>query len=472
LKMVLTELSKVQKDLIPVIRKKWVDFALFTETDEKVCREGVEWLYEFCGFGKPKVFFCDSPLALQFMANILNSEQVMSEVNSKVWSEVMSEVESKVSSEVDSNILSEVSSNVLSEIGSNVLSEVRSEVWDKVRNKVDSEVLDKVGPEVDSKVRNKVGYEVGSEISSKVDSKINSKVRSEVFSKVLSEVSAEVDSKVRNEVRSEINSKVSSEVDSKVRNKIWSEVDSEVLSEVDSKVRNEVEQYIKGNKKLKYYTFSADDILQSWQSFYDYFTQIKVINNKNFIKYTNYLKGCPFFTIYFKGIALIGRNPTFLKRDERNRLHCTTDHAISFRDGYGQHYLHGVYFSPEQFKDLIINKPKPEVVFKLGNVEQRSALIQFYGIEYFFNNLPNKKVIDVFDTFQKGTKLEVTYTLLDYDISESIVQRVLVCEWWEKNEKQKAVLGIPPNILTCKGAVAWTFDVDEGEYWDFLGVET
>ena len=67
----LETLTKEQEDLIPIIRQKWLDeFYNNQEIDKQKAIEQITWLYEFCGKNKPTIFFMDSPLGSQIIANI------------------------------------------------------------------------------------------------------------------------------------------------------------------------------------------------------------------------------------------------------------------------------------------------------------------------------------------------------------------------------------------------------------------
>lgn len=65
------QLTPEQEALFPVIREKWIKKLTAQDFDENKCRESVAWLYEFCGYAKPEILFCESPLAAQRLANKL-----------------------------------------------------------------------------------------------------------------------------------------------------------------------------------------------------------------------------------------------------------------------------------------------------------------------------------------------------------------------------------------------------------------
>jgi len=67
----ITKLSPEQEALIPVVRDRWVNKLTALEFNEEQAREGIKWLYEFSGLKEPKIFFCESPLQIQQICNIL-----------------------------------------------------------------------------------------------------------------------------------------------------------------------------------------------------------------------------------------------------------------------------------------------------------------------------------------------------------------------------------------------------------------
>jgi hypothetical protein len=207
--------------------------------------------------------------------------------------------------------------------------------------------------------------------------------------------------------------------------------------------------------------------------FYDFISKILNKEVKGFNEYKNFIEHSGIFKICVEGFVFVSKPPTIIHRDNLNRLHAEKTAAIQFNDGWSLNFVHGVNFSDKEYKELVLNKPKPEDIVKVRNADQRTALIQLYGYDYVFEHLPGKKVLDTHKTIQKGTDKEVTYVLFEYEHGDNLVQRVVRVEWWENNSLKTAVIGVPVEVSTktALGGIAWSFGMSEKEYVDSLEVE-
>lgn len=71
-------------------RQEWLErfFSGKTRTNRKQAKKYIEWLYEFSKLKKPRIIFLDSPLGIQFGANLLKGvagDQVRAQVGAQVW---------------------------------------------------------------------------------------------------------------------------------------------------------------------------------------------------------------------------------------------------------------------------------------------------------------------------------------------------------------------------------------------------
>src|SRR3990167_1480628 len=136
-----TELIVEETKLFDEVVNYWLNVCFSPpENNDVEIEKGVKWLYELSGLGEPLVFVVDSPLAVQYVCNLLNNN-VYSEVRAKVFAKVRAKVFAKVRDKV----------------GAKVSDEVRDKVGAKVFAKVSDEVLAKVSDEVGDKVSDEVG---------------------------------------------------------------------------------------------------------------------------------------------------------------------------------------------------------------------------------------------------------------------------------------------------------------------------
>lgn len=67
---------------IVVFREKWLN--LFYDNQEinyEQAKTQIKWLYKFCSFGEPKIYFMDSPVGCQVLINTLKTDPTLQNVN-------------------------------------------------------------------------------------------------------------------------------------------------------------------------------------------------------------------------------------------------------------------------------------------------------------------------------------------------------------------------------------------------------
>ena len=78
-----------------------------------------------------------------------------------------------------------------------------------------------------------------------------------------------------------------------------------------------------------------------WVSFYDFFTQIGVINHEKYNEFKNVILSGIYDTIQLNGFCIVSNLPKRIIRNERGLLHNPNGPAIEFKDGYSQYYING-----------------------------------------------------------------------------------------------------------------------------------
>jgi len=248
---------------------------------------------------------------------------------------------------------------------------------------------------------------------SQVGSQVWSQVESQVRSQVWSQVGSQVESQVRSQVWSQVGSQVWSQVESQVRSQVWSQVGSQVGSQVESQVRSQVWSQVE-SQGLNFESFcsygSVSDL--GWVSFYDFFTQIGVLNNKDFNDFKQLLSCGIYDMVQLNGFCIVSDMPKTILRNEANELHSIASPAIEWI-GYHQHYVKG-RFVPEHHFYSILNKTFDMNDFiNEKNEEYKSSCIAMmqekhgddYLIDFFRENL---KEVDSFvdkkdEQFLEGT---------------------------------------------------------------------
>jgi hypothetical protein len=221
------------------------------------------------------------------------------------------------------------------------------------------------------------------------------------------------------------------------------------------------------SQKLQYfyegYYGRCDDYY--WVSYYDFFDRIGIFKSKKFDKFREFreLIKCNLFTnIIQDKICLICRPPIELHRDRFGRMHNTKNYAIKFKDSFGLHYIHGVFFNYEDFEKFILNKPSAKDIIKIKNLEQKSALIQLYGYDNIINELKTK-TLDRWVQVSQITNRKAVCELLEVDI-EGFKGKLLKLE--DHSVHKITFLGVPRDIKTVKEAIKWTFQLAPNESYD------
>ncbi len=355
----LKKLNSNQSALISKVRGEYLDLFFSGKFEEQKILDLISFLYRLSGLDEPLKIVLDSPLALQFAANMLKF--------------------------VGNQVRNQVGNQVENQVGNQVWNQVRNQVWNQVENQVGNQVRNQVGNQVRNQVRNQVG----------------------------------------NQVRNQVRNQVGNQVWNQVRNQVWN---------------------------LKYFNTSwrgtSWDL--DWIAYYDYFTQIGICKHKPFNEYRDLLKQAnPFAMIQLKNICFASKPPIQIKRDNLNNLHNTTDYAIKFADGYGQHYLWGIYFPPETFQKYILNRVNVKEVFSIQNQEQRAAIIKHYGYENILSELPNLRKIDY--------SQEHKATLYQFEFSPGNHPQFLMLE--DFSSSRKYFQGCINNCKTALEALAASYKV-------------
>lgn len=173
----------------------------------------------------------------------------------------------------------------------------------------------------------------------------------------------------------------------------------------------------------------------------------------------------------YKNVCLAIERPTLVKRDLLNRLHCTDGPAVQFANGSIHYALNGVLvpskviLQPEQITTTDIDA--------IRNAEVRRKLIEHYGLDRYLFHIGAVLVDRVAPAKSLNTQDQLTNPILGiqggklYHTKLNVERAFLVL----KNSTpepdgtiKEYILRVPPEMKTVRQAVAWTFNMQEGEY--------
>lgn len=245
-----------------------------------------------------------------------------------------------------------------------------------------------------------------------------------------------------------------------------------------------------------------------WSSFSDYYKRIGVIKDQTLDKWLNLINSGMWDCILFDVVAIICRRPQKVLMDDRQRLHSTTEAAVSWVDGYKNYFIHGVRVNKK-----VILSPETlsgEEVLTERNAEVRRVMIERLGHSKFIS-LVKPKVLDE-DKDRLGKPRRLIQVDLNDDEPMTLVEMVnstpetsgqpckqcrgdeedftppyansqphrmlksTVCGVCygtgrvilrEKNGDpifKNYVLRVPPDVKTCAEAISWSFSFDVKTY--------
>jgi hypothetical protein len=317
----LDKLTPQQELLIPQYREKWLKnfFNSGDELDIEAFKKGITFIYSLVSLKDPVKVYVDSPLGLQYACQMLKKIKMSDQVPDQVWGQVLGQVRGQVRGQVS------------------------DQVWGQVRGQVSDQVRGQVSDQVWGQVRGQVSDQVRGQVWGQVRGQVSDQVSDQVLGQVLGQVRDQVRGQVWGQVRDQ------------VRGQVWGQVGKE------------------------YETFAGIGLGQDsgWVSFYDFFTDIKVINNEKFNQYKEFIESGVYDTILFNNFAIGCRRPNFVGRDTQNRMHSDVRSAISWRDGFELYYLAGVHFPKELWQKVVSGKMSFKQILDIENTEQRLQAMRF-----------------------------------------------------------------------------------------------
>ena len=242
------------------------------------------------------------------------------------------------------------------------------------------------------------------------------------------------------------------QVGDQVGDQVWDQVGAQVGDQVWDQVWDQVIETVAFCSYGSIYDYG-------WVSFFDFFTQIGVVNHKGFDEFKSLIQSGIYDTIQLNGFCIVSELPKMIKRNAQNRLHCEDGPAIVFPDGYAQYYWKGLAI-PGWW---ITNKEKitKEVIKKENNAEKRRCLRDIIGPNEYFKILGGVIEIDR-DTDGQGNEMILYRSKLKDDVIGKYIQYLsVICP-----STKREYLLYPPNQQSTNvwSAKASTFQNEKVQY--------
>ncbi|MBX3075279.1 hypothetical protein KF728_23560 [Candidatus Obscuribacterales bacterium] len=156
----------------------------------------------------------------------------------------------------------------------------------------------------------------------------------------------------------------------------------------------------------------------------------------------------------FDKVAIVTYRPQMLVLDSDDRLHNNSGPAVEYNDSWCIYARHGK-FIPERVIRFAHRKNLLEID-REQNIEVRRHLIEVYGVEQYLKDAEAVKI----DEDSCGVLYRKDF-LLDEPLK---MVKVLNSSPEPDGTFKYYFLRVPPNVMTAREAVAWTFGMSPEEY--------
>jgi hypothetical protein len=162
----------------------------------------------------------------------------------------------------------------------------------------------------------------------------------------------------------------------------------------------------------------------------------------------------------YDSIVLCAERPGPVSVDDRGRLH-SPGLACAYRDGWGVAAWHGIPL-PVKY-----HQPNSRMILSEPNVELRRMLIERYdadrGKGSFVQAAGAKLIASAVQPMRPGQP-DAINELLSLDLPDDPDHRMVVLKVTDPSTGRTYMIRVPPNQTTVRGALAWTFNIEPGQY--------
>lgn len=302
--------------------------------------------------------------------------------------------------------------------------------------------------------------QIESQIWSRVKSQVESQDCSQAKPQVLWQVERQVESLLKWHIRQQVESQISSEYWSRVKSQVRSEVEAQVELETKFQVASLIELQFLQQLGSDYWLQNLDFIEQwhglayeSWLSFMDYFGEIGIATSAEFEHWARLMAKGIWSIVFFDKAVFICKTPTKVIKEQRGRLHSTTEAAVQWRDGMNNYFIQGVGFDSDLWAKIVKKELSCQEILQLRNIEQRCIAFSMYNPELLLAEL-NAKLIN---KSKRGNEL--------YGIPNIIPDRtVKYLKYADPSTGRVYVCPVPFEMKKADQAMAWKFQITPAEY--------
>ena len=220
-----------------------------------------------------------------------------------------------------------------------------------------------------------------------------------VWNSVGNSVRASVEDSVGDSVWNSVRDSVRDSVEDSVGDSVWNSVKVSVWASVGNSVRDSVRDSELNYQQVGDFGNIGDF---GWVAYYEYFTQIGVLNNKKFNQFQSLIESGVYDMLQYENLCIVCPLPVYISRNSEGRLHSLDNSAIRWKDDYEQHYIQGVFITPILFDKLSKEQYSFNDFIKEENEEIKAACMFFIREKFGESAL--------YRFFEQNLKEENTYT--------------------------------------------------------------
>jgi len=264
---------------------------------------------------------------------------------------------------------------------------------------------------------------------------IRDSVRASIRASVQDGIWASVRASVRASVGDSVRASIWASVGASVRASVWASVWALVQASVRASVGDSVQACVYGQHEA------------NWLVFYDYMATVLGL-----VDQTKNLQGLSLVAQHagwwfpYKDICFVSERHSILNFDVRDRLHCASDMACAYPDGWGIYAWHG-----HRVPDWVIINPEritPQTILEEDNAELARVMMERYTEERFIQDSDAKPI--------HSDKFGDLYRI-DFKQDEPLAMVNVRCP----STQRRYWLQVPASMQSAHQAVAWTFGYEE-----------
>jgi len=157
-----------------------------------------------------------------------------------------------------------------------------------------------------------------------------------------------------------------------------------------------------------------------WVSFYDYFTEIKVVDNPDFNQYKEIIQSNVFETFEFEHVVFAVQPPIKIVKNDNNQLHNPLGASIEFIDGSKFYYINGREIDGELItkgftKERFMTETNEDIRGAMYTIIEgkggEGAMLDFLGAYEFDNDVithqnGDKEILTLYRTTETFSELQ------------------------------------------------------------------